>query len=250
MNKSLLIFCLLWICNLSVFAQKEKVENINTWFYYLGNHKFHEKWGLHSDFQYRRKDFLAEKSQFLGRIGVEYCLGQGIQVTVGYAFSRLFLRENQSDFASDENRFWEQLSINQSVNRTKIQHRFRLEQRFMEKWNTAENSNVYLAETVLNHRIRYRLMLLIPINKNEMQDQTLFANLFNEVMLGLGKKDQPLSFDQNRLYAGLGWRFNDRFNVQIGYQFQYVEKTNGVPDDQLHILQTGITYNFNLLKTK
>ena len=55
------------------------------------------------------------------------------------------------------------------------------------------------------------LSLKIPISKNE--ESSLFISLYDEIFLNIS--DTP--FDQNRLFAALGYQINKQMNCQVGY---------------------------------
>ena len=40
----------------NAFGQTTKADQFNGWIFYTGNHKLTEKWGLHTEFQFRRSD--------------------------------------------------------------------------------------------------------------------------------------------------------------------------------------------------
>jgi hypothetical protein len=243
MIRILTLLLVLKLFSFQVMGQKEFSDEVNTWFFYLGNHKFNKNWGLHTDFQYRRNDLFANKLQVLGRLGIEYYSKQGPQYTFGYAFSRQFPHDEISIYPSNEHRLWEQMSMNDRYGRISLQHRYRLEQRFLERWKLDDQDQFYKSEVVLRHRMRYRLMFQVPLNKKVMQDKTLFINVFDELMLNFGKGVDKNILDQNRFYIGLGWRFNSRLNLQVGYQHQYVPKSDGVQIERNHVLQCGVSYN-------
>lgn len=81
-----------------------------------------------------------------------------------------------------------------------------------------------------------------------MQDNTLFLSLYEEVFLGFGKGIGRNILDQNRLYGAIGWRFNAKSNVQLGYLNQFVIKSDGLKMERNHNLQLSWTYNFDLVK--
>ena len=78
-----------------------------------------------------------------------------------------------------------------------------------------------------------------------MENNTLFTSFSNGIYLGFGKGIQKNILDQNRMYWGLGWRFNDACSVQAGYLNQYIVKQDGFKVERNHILQLALTYNFN-----
>lgn len=233
----------------SVFGQKEFVDQSNSWFSVTGNHRIKDRWGIHSDFQYRRSDFLNERLQVLGRIGAEYYTPNSGEITAGYAWSRFYPYGLQpASSVMDENRLWQQYSIRSDYGRVRLQHRYRLEQRFMRKWLENEEGESYLGQTIVRHRIRYRLQFLIPINRQKLSDKTWFINASDEVFLGFGKGVEKNVLDQNRIYLGFGYRFDSKLNLQVGYQNQYVVKKDGVQIERNHIMQLSAFVNLDLRK--
>ena len=153
-----------------------------------------------------------------------------------------------------ENRIWQQLNLKGTIE-TKfrtfdIQHRYRLEQRFIENYFKNSSGNLEKGDNLFRQRVRYRAMVLIPLSKKTMQDKTLFLNLNNEIFLGFGKGIGKNILDQNRFNAAIGWRFNSNFNIQIGYLNQYIVKSDGIKVERNHTLLTGITYNLDFTKKK
>lgn len=249
MGKILVLLALLTVY--SSTAQKEFVDQSNSWFSYTGNHRLTSKWGLHTDLQYRRSEFIKERLQVLGRFGVEYYLPNSGELTMGYVWSRHFpfgLQPASSPI--DENRLWQQFSIRSDYGRIRLQHRYRLEQRFLRKWLENELGETVLGETYLRHRIRYRLQVLVPLNQSKMMDRTWFLNLSDEVFLGFGKGVDKNILDQNRIYLGLGYRFDSKLNLQAGYQNQYVVKKDGVQVERNHVLQVSAFYNLDFRKMR
>jgi hypothetical protein len=55
------------------------------------------------------------------------------------------------------------------------------------------------------------LSVKLPISKNE--ESPLFISLYDEIFLNIS--DNP--FDQNRLFAALGYQVNKQMNIQLGY---------------------------------
>jgi hypothetical protein len=103
----------------------------------------------------------------------------------------------------EEWRMWEQLNINQFLSRLKFEHRYRIEQR----WINDQYRN----------RFRYRLNLSIPINKPKIEAKTVFASVYNEIFLN----NRVPHFERNRFYVGFGYQFNQQIVVQAGWINQY-----------------------------
>ena len=103
-------------------------------------------------------------------------------------------------------------------------------------------------DPVFRNRIRYRALMMVPLSRKEMVDQTLFFSLSNELFVGFGKGIAKNPIDQNRFIAALGWRFNSHASISLGYLNQFVIKTNAIDMERNHTLWVSTVYNFDLTK--
>ena len=178
-------------------------ENLGNWFMYFGTHKLSEKYSLHYETQLRNYELVSNFNQLLPRVGLNYHIDKNTSLTAGYAFipTQNVFDQGWGEKMVTENRIWEQFILKNVVNRMKIRHRYRLEQRWVKLGE----------ETTYKNRARYMLSVKLPISKNE--DSPLFISLYDEIFLNIS--DNP--FDQNRLFAALGYQFNKQMNFQVGY---------------------------------
>tara|TARA_B110000305_G_scaffold74972_1_gene84131 strand:+ start:1625 stop:2272 length:648 start_codon:yes stop_codon:yes gene_type:complete len=178
-------------------------ENLGNWFMYFGTHKLSEKYSLHYETQLRNYELVSNFNQLLPRVGLNYHIDKNTSLTAGYAFipTQNVFDQGWGEEMGTENRIWEQFILKNVVNRVKIRHRYRLEQRWVKLGE----------ETTYKNRARYMLSVKLPISKNE--DSPLFISLYDEIFLNIS--DNP--FDQNRLFAALGYQFNKQMNFQVGY---------------------------------
>ena len=230
-------------------AQKEIANQENAWLMYFGNHRISDRWGLHTEYQWRRADMVENWQQSLLRLGVDYYAKNGVQYTAGYGWIRSFRYGDQPIVHSNnEHRIWQQIATKSKVGRVDVQHRYRLEQRFIENW--VKNAEGLYAQDgfFFRQRVRYRLLLTVPLSRKEMADNTLFFAAYDEPFLGFGRGIAKNILDQNRLYVALGWRFNPECNVQLGYLNQYIVKKDGIQAERNHTLQAALTYNIDLRK--
>lgn len=107
------------------------------------------------------------------------------------------------DLAIGEWRIWEQLVMSQFLDRLKFEHRYRVEQRWL--------NGVY------RNRFRYRLNLVVPLNHPTVTNKTWFVSVYNEIFLN---NRQP-HFERNRVFAGMGHQFSKRWTLQSGAVYQY-----------------------------
>ena len=230
-------------------AQKIINTHKNAWITYTGNHKITTKWGVHTEYQWRRADGFQNWQQSLLRFGLDYYASSNLSATAGYAWIVTFpYGEQPVGHEFQEHRIWEQVNLKSKYGRFEIQHRYRLEQRFLENWIKGANGIYTNSDNLFRQRIRYRLMIQVPLTKKELTDNTLFLNVNDEPFIGFGKGIGKNILDQNRFIASLGWRFSKDFNIQLGYLNQFIVKTDGIKAERNHTLLFSTIYNFNFVK--
>jgi hypothetical protein len=161
--------------------------------------------------------------------GLQYRLNKNTSFLVGlgdyttYAFPGNF----KSPAATKEFRLWEQLSLVNNIGRVKIEHRYRVEQRWINGSFAA--------------RFRYRFNPIIPLNKPAIVPKTWFVSVFNEFFF---TNSEPY-FSRNRIFAGFGYQFSRIFTVQGGYLNQYDYKKS---DDGSHKNFLQVSFLFTAQK--
>lgn len=231
------------------FAQKNISNQFNAWALYTGTHKISSKVNLMTEYQWRRAEGFKHWQQSLLRLGLEYEINPKVSVMGGYAWIKTFPYGSQPVLHEfNENRVFEQLNLKDKIGRFEIQHRYRLEQRFLEQYAKNATNDIVQVDPVFRNRIRYRAMAMVPLSRKEMGDNTLFLNLNNELFVGFGKGITKNPIDQNRFIAALGWRFNAQTNVQVGYLNQFVIKSNATDMERNHSLWISMVYNLDFTK--
>lgn len=197
----LYIICFTFVSN-NIKGQNIE-ENFGSWLMYFGTHKLSDNYSLHYETQLRNYEILSNFNQLLPRVGLNYHIDKNTSITAGYAFipTQNKFDKGWGEKIVTENRIWQQFILKNVVGRIKIRHRYRLEQR----WIKNE------ALTYYKNRARYMLSLKIPISKNE--ESPLFISLYDEIFLNISNTP----FDQNRLFAALGYQVNKQMNFQLGY---------------------------------
>lgn len=233
-----------------VFAQKEIANHQNGWISYLGNHKLSNKIGFHTEYQWRRENGFQHWQQSLLRVGIDYNLNSSFSITAGYGWIETFPYGEQPVIHEfTEHRIWQQFNQKNKVETTlknfEIHHRYRLEQRFLDTYSLNNSNEIIQGNTIFRQRVRYRLMFMIPLNKKQLEDNTLFLNVNNELFVGFGKGIAKNVFDQNRYNTSLGWRFNSNFSIQLGYLNQYIIKSDGIKAERNHTLLISTNYNLD-----
>ncbi|MDF2437502.1 MAG: hypothetical protein K0Q95_1878 [Bacteroidota bacterium] len=204
--------------------------NTGSWLVFNSQIRLHEKFSIHAEAQYRDHGLLNEADQILLRGGINYHNSAQSTITAGYA--RVLNYPADGEFIQtptiNENRVWEQLLLKSTLKRIIFEHRYRLEQR----WLNAINSYRYM------NRMRYSFRFTIPINKMTLEKKTFFLTLYDEIFINLTSSP----FDRNRAYGGIGYQLTPLINIQAGYLTQTV----GLYTKQ--IAQITFTYNVDLRK--
>ncbi len=198
-----------FIGNGSASAQKSDIGN---WFIYFGNQKINSKWNWWNEVQYRNYNFIGDMQQLLVRTGIGYNLSDNNNnVLLGYAYARsrnYIANSDDETVSTNEHRIYEQFITRQNFKRVFIQHRYRVEERFL-----PDNFRV---------RFRYFLSFNVPLNHATMSDKTFYLSAYDEVFLNA----KPAIFDRNRLYGGIGYVINKNFKVETGFMTQSLERTH------------------------
>jgi Protein of unknown function (DUF2490) len=194
-------FCL---CSLTAGAQFES-EGLGSWNIVNARLQLNKKWSAWGELQLRSLRFYNHFHYHETKGGFQYNLGQASSVLVG--FGRYVTYSPGGNFKSpiknDELRTWLQFSMGNRFGRLRIEHRYRIEQR----WTSVGYRN----------RFRYRLNLIMPINKPTIEAGTWYATGWNEIFL---TNLQP-HFERNRAFLGIGYEVTDPFTIQAGFLNQY-----------------------------
>lgn len=189
------------ICSCATINAQERGEDkFGSWFMFFSTNRISEKMSIHAEAQYRTYEFGSNFNQLLLRTGLNYNISDNAMVTVGYGnitTDGTFIEPAEEENVN-ENRIYQQFVLRNTVGKLKFSHRYRLEQRFI---NRPQGSNT------TEHRARYFLRLTYPLN------DTWFLTAYDEVFINL----QNDFFGQNRLYGALGYNVNQNVSLQMGY---------------------------------
>jgi hypothetical protein len=99
-----------------------------------------------------------------------------------------------------------------------------------------------------NFRFRYLLNLMVPLNREFIQPNTVFLAFNDEIHINAGKQITYNVFDQNRLFVGLGYQFTKGLNVQVGYMNQFQQLPSGNHFNSNNVLRLFVFHNLDLRK--
>ncbi|MDQ3046545.1 MAG: DUF2490 domain-containing protein [Bacteroidota bacterium] len=241
--KRVVLFVLIFTTAL-VFSQSErKVDRSNLlWFGDFGKFKLKEKWSLYLDVGLRRTEWLNKWSQTLVRVGITYSFNSRLSATAGLAYFNHYA----TSYIRPEYRGWQQLLFADDYGRARINHRLRAEQRFTH----AITNNSPVSSLKYTNRFRYQLSVQIPLNKNALADKTLYVVLSDEIMINCGREVIYNYFDQNRLAAGLGYKYNEYLNMVLTYTSIFIQRNQPEAFENNKVIVLNLYHNFDLSKKK
>lgn len=243
-----IIFILGALCY-STFTNAQN-DRINTrgnigWFNYFGTIKLSEKWGIHTEYQWRRYHFITDRQQGLARTGVNHQLTPTILLRGGYAWIETFpygeLPINGMGRDFSEHRLFQMVQVNGREGIIELSHRFMLEQRFVGRYS--EQDLPREDEYPLLHRVRYMIRAQTPLKGREIADQTPYLALYNELFIGFGRNVNANVFDQNRFGALFGYRFNPSIRLEAGYLNQVLQFGRRISSRNVFQYNQGIILN-------
>ena len=226
MKKLTLVIVSLSIFSIA-FGQNNRLNTENTigWYNYFGSFKLSEKFGIHTEYQWRRDQIITNWQQSLLRVGINYNLNSRVLFRVGYAWIETFPYGEYpiNGFGKDftEYRIFEMIQLSHKEGIVDFSHRFMLEQRFVGKYSSANETSEN--EFPLLNRMRYLFRLQVPLKGKEIKDKTPYFALYDEIFIGFGKNVNANIFDQNRLGVLLGYRFTKSIKIEAGYINQILQ---------------------------
>lgn len=253
-NKIILVIFLCY--SQIIFSQNNRLKTNNNigWYNYFGTFKVSQKFGIHTEYQFRRNEIITEWQQSLLRVGVNYQLNSKIQFRLGYAWIETFpygeipINGMGKDFT--EHRLFQMATITDKVSIVDLSHRFMLEQRWVGRYSNASLTSE--DEFPLLNRFRYMFRMQIPLKGKEIKDKIPYVALYDEIFIGFGKNVNANIFDQNRLGVLLGYRFTKNLRIEAGYINQILQLGRQINGKNVFQNNNGIilntNFNFDLTK--
>lgn len=251
-TKAKLFFSALFLGLISnSFSAQDRISNHNNigWYAYNGTFKLDSKFSIHTEYQWRRNDYITTWQQSLLRLGINYQANQNLQLRLGYAWAETFpygeipLNGMGKDFT--EHRIYEMATVTDKIGKIDLSHRFMLEQRWIGRYSSANLTSE--DQYPFMNRARYMIRLQMPLKGTSIAEKTPYVAVYDEVMIGFGKNVGENIFDQNRIGVLLGYKFNDLVRVEGGYLNQIVQLGREVEGKNVFQYNNGfiVSANFN-----
>lgn len=241
------IIFIVWLYN-PLFSQEFKHGNLNFWFLNINRIQLAEKWSFTNEIHERTGNYFSKQGQFLLRPSIDFHFNKNTEVSIGYSFIHVWPYSPYSLIVQKtENNLWEQLLLKIDIGKWKIQNRFRQENRWYDHFTNLDGIPIK-AGVDYGNRFRYRFIVMKDL-KEMKSKKTIFMNVWNELWIYQDKHFRPIDFARNWLYLGIGLRFTNRTNIQLGYLNQ-IDKVSSLSFIQSDIIQITFQHNFSNIKTK
>lgn len=192
---------------LILLASSNLYAQTGSWTIVNAKGTFNDKWSVFAEGQLRSWKVYDHFYYYELKSAVNYNFTKQLSVTGGLGTYHTYTTSGnfKHPLTNNEFRTWLQVMMVQTFGRIKIDHRYRMEQR----WVTAGYRNRY----------RYRLNAIVALNHKTLTDKTIYATAFEEVFF----TNKSPYFERNRIFGGMGYQLNNHVTFQAGYinQFDY-----------------------------
>lgn len=167
-------------------------------------------WGGYVELQARANSLFREYFYTELKGGVSYDVAKNFTLMLaGGRYSTADYRDLSAGPLNVERRLWQQLTLTQFAARLKLEHRYRME----ERWYRFRDDVVPAGLSRYRTRMRYRFNAFLPLNKPTFTDNTVFLSAYDEVFFN----PRGPFFERNRVYAGAGYQFDAHWTAQVGW---------------------------------
>lgn len=161
---------------------------------------------------------------------------------LNFSGSYTYQRNNPwNHLSTNENRFWEQMIFSHPLKQGRMTHRFRYEQRFIQK-------NHFSPAFPMSTRLRYQLGFMMPLQGKTLDENEFYMNVYNELYFSLTGFRNAV-YSENWTYAGFGYNLGKMGRLEIGYLCQSFVRNGNHDYRYLQLCQLMWATNFNF-KTK
>ncbi len=225
------VFILSFSCIIPIFAKETFDNDLGLWTAINVNAPITEKFQSRFQLSPRWLDNGTDFNQLILHALLGYKFNKHISFFQGYAWNTIYIPHFRR-----EQRPYQDLIISHSIRKTTLEHRFRLDERFLQDIEG------------ISLRARYRLKGSYPLDKKEKWSLVLFDELFINLNSHFGGPQAGI--DQNRIYAGLNRKFTENINADLGYQLQHSHGKGSQIDHLNHFIYFFINFSLPTLYSK
>jgi hypothetical protein len=234
------------LCSLGIFAQKSVIHQNLYWLRYYNQLCFSNKMVWHNEFENRRFLNSNQQHHFILHSRLHYKFLPNLDAGIGLCYSRQSpqIENSSTNFVIPEIRPEQEINLMNTFSKQfSIQHRFRLDERFIHK----NNGKDLIPGYDFNFRFRYRFQAVITTKNKTAKFPTNFK-IANEIMLNSGKNIIYNQFDQNRISISLEKRIINSVSAELGFIHWYQQRTSGIDYFSRNILRLTILHKLSFSK--
>lgn len=183
------------------------------WHIFNYNYFFNKKVFLYGEAQLRSQHMADDFFYHELKLGGGYYINDRTSVFLGFGNyeTYTFPGDFKKPVTANEYRVWQQFITVNYVDRIKLEHRYRAEERWI-------NNDFSM-------RFRYRLFTFIPLNHKKLEANTFYIPLYDEVFF----TNQSPYFLRNRVFGGVGYQITKYISLHAGFirQFDYRKSDDG-----------------------
>lgn len=231
--KQLIFLAVAIVTGFPVSAQKDIERRFTSWISSNNRIALGKRFTLQLDATLRSTGQLRHIQTVLIWPGLIYHINKYLNIAAGYCL--LDARQEIDEYSSytRENQLWEQLIISHPLGIGKglnkrigsLLHRMRYEQRFV-PGTVLRGSSVQADGTGFSTRFRYQVRGMAPLHSTPNGfERGPYLSLQDEIMLNVSGQHYVNGkvFDQNRSYAGAGFRFSKKVDIELGYIYRFLD---------------------------
>jgi hypothetical protein len=218
----LLLFLLI---SFGAFSQKNVTNQSLYWLRYYNQLSINKKLTWHNEIDDRRFFDSNKQYHLIIHSRLHYKFFQNMDVALGMTYSLQSPQDpaSTSDLVIPELRPVQEINIvNPLTKKFSLQHRFRIDERFIHK----NDGKTLLDGYDFNMRFRYRLQANYLVSKLE-EKNPMTLKIAEEIMVNAGEKIVYNSFDQNRLYVGIEKGLGKGLSAELGYLYWFQQRASG-----------------------
>lgn len=258
MMRKILLPILLIAATAPALAQRVTDSQQHLWISHWGDQRISERWSFHTEGHWRRDNLGKDWQQLLLRPAINFHLNDQVLLTQGYSYYFNYAYgEHPIKYQNWEHHLFQQVQLSgQAIGRARLQHRFRMEERFIAKLvpSSDDPAQGEFEHYTYQSRFRYRVWLTVPLGHEKVEPGVFSAQFYDEVFLNFGDSQRSDYIHQNRISALLGYQVSKPFSVLAGYLYQTINRPGAVSGSDLMELNStvhvALVCNLDLRKPK
>jgi hypothetical protein len=224
-------------------AQPSVATRQMLWGTFFGEYKISDRFSTTLDAQYRYEYTDGDVFQWLIRPGFTWKLKSDYMLTAGIAYFSLYPNPNGHP-PRGEIRPWQEVARKWQWNeKHTLWPRVRTEQRFIREYQGTE-----LAEDYTYNSFRVRVRCDYTYLLGTPGEEKWFLTAGSETFFQW-KPDGFSSFDQQRTWAGAGFKITPVLSAQVTY-LNLIQQRNSPALDVFHVIRPGILYTLKRTEKK